>query len=84
MSKPDDYSNVTIVKSPLVIMFKNDDDSVTCHIHASDGYGYEAYGLLVCDPVHHIASAFKVDEDDVWEWVEKERHRPTTTIRQPS
>lgn len=45
---------------------------------------YEHYGLIVCDLVRHVAAAFKVDEDDVWTWVDRERHHHTTDISQPS
>jgi hypothetical protein len=31
-----------------------------------------------------VAKAFKVDEDDVWEWVDKERYHYTTDIQEPS
>jgi hypothetical protein len=40
--------------------------------------------LLVCDLVRHVARAFKIEENDVWEWVDKERRNPTTEITNPS
>jgi hypothetical protein len=70
---------MTITK-PLVLMFKKNPDkneNVQCHLYPRDDFGYEAYGLPVCDLVRHIANAFNVDEDAVWEWVDKERTRPT-------
>jgi len=72
------------ITAPLVIMFKADDGNVVCHLHPPDDYDHRHYGLLVCDLVRHIANAFKVDEDGVWEWVDKERHRHTTGIVRPS
>jgi hypothetical protein len=36
--------------------------------------------MLIADIVRHIARAFKVREDEVWEWVDKERHHPTTVV----
>jgi len=78
MSKNKD---VTIVKQPLVIMFRQD-DKVVCHIHPSNEDNYQSYGLLICDLVRHVANAFKVDEDDVWKWVDAERDNPTTAIEQ--
>jgi hypothetical protein len=42
------------------------------------------YGLLIADLVRHVARAFKVGEDAVWEWVDKERGHPTTPITNPS
>jgi len=72
------------IESPLVIMFE-DDGEIVCHIHPSkNASSHQDYGLLICDLVRHVARAFKVDEDDVWEWVDKERRRPTTEIRNPS
>lgn len=74
-----------VVKSPLVIMFENEDGSVTCHLHPSDRCpGHESYGLLVADLVRHVARAFHVEEADVWKWVDKERRHPTTGITNPS
>ena len=74
-----------VVKSPLVIMFENEDGGVTCHLHPSDRCpSHESYGLLVTDLVRHVARKFSVDEEDVWEWVDKERRHPTTGITNPS
>jgi hypothetical protein len=72
------------IESPLIVMFEADGE-IVCHIHPSKkASSHQHYGLLVCDLVRHVARAFKVDEDAVWEWVDKERHRPTTEIRNPS
>lgn len=76
-------NQVTVVEKPLLIMFLDGAD-VVCHIHPTPDYGHEAYGLLICDIVWHVANAFKVDEDDVWEWVDKERDHHTIEIRQSS
>jgi hypothetical protein len=71
------------IKDPLIIMFQSDEGTV-CRLSAPEGYGHEMYGLLVCDIVRNVADAFKVDEDSVWEWVDKERHHHTTDIRHPT
>lgn len=73
-----------MIKQPLVIMFKDPTSAgVICHIYPDqDCNSYEAYGLLICDLVRHTAKAFGVDEDNVWEWVDKERNRPTTDIKE--
>ena len=70
------------IEKPLVVMFKDPGGDVVCHIHP-EGYTHAHYGLLVCDLVRHVAAAFNVREDEVWEWVDKERNRPTTAITQP-
>jgi hypothetical protein len=72
-----------MIMAPLVIMFEQD-GSIVCHLHPRPDDNYRGYGLLICDLVRHVANAFKVDEDDVWEWVLKERRHPTTKITQPS
>lgn len=41
---------------------------------------YRAFGLILCDVARHVAKAFHVKESDVWEWIDRERHRPTTKI----
>ena len=70
----------TIVTQPLVIMFKDEDGKILCHLYPDD-LDHRHYGLLVCDLVRHVAAAFKVEEKEVWNWVDKERHRPTTDVR---
>jgi hypothetical protein len=70
----------TIIKSPLVIMFRDEAGGVICHLHPGKSDDYKRYGLLVCDLVRHVAKCFDVDEDDVWECVERERENPTTTV----
>jgi hypothetical protein len=67
------------IESPLAIMFETG-GKVTCAIHPPSGYTHEHYGLLVCDFIRHVARAFRRDESDVWEWVEREWHHPTTTV----
>jgi hypothetical protein len=72
------------IESPLVVMFEADGE-IVCHIHPSKkASSHQHYGLLICDLVRHVARAFKVDEDAVWEWIDKERRRPTSEIRNPS
>ena len=43
-------------------------------------YDYQSYGLIVTDIVRQIANSFDINEELVWEWVEKERHNPTTLV----
>jgi len=72
------------IEQPLVIMFEHAGE-IVCHIHPSErAKSHQEYGLIVCDLVRHVARAFKVEEGDVWEWVDKERRNPTTGIRNPS
>jgi hypothetical protein len=72
-----------IVQEPLVIMFRQG-DSVICHLHPAEEDTYEGYGILICDLVRHVARCFDVNEDDVWDWVDKERDNPTDEITNPS
>lgn len=74
-----------VIAQPLVIMFEGPDEKIICHLYPSKQCkDHRGYGLIIADLVRHVAAAFKVDEDDVWEWVDKERRRPTTTLSQPS
>lgn len=73
------------IENPLVIMFEGSGGEVICHIHPSKkANSHQHYGLIVCDLVRHVARAFKVDEKEVWEWVDKERRNPTTEVTNPS
>ena len=78
-----DQAEGVLIEQPLVIIFEFD-DGVTFNIHPQQGYDYKGYGLLACDLVRHIANAFGVDEDDVWEWVDRERQDPTAKVTQLS
>ena len=69
-----------VIENPLAIIFQAPDGKVITRIHAPEGYSYEHYGMILCDLVRHVARAFKVSENDMWEWVDKERHHPTTEI----
>ena len=64
-------------------MFESDRQIIT-HIRPRKDDSYEGYGLLVCDLVRHVANAYNVDEEDVWELVDKERRKPTTDIMRTS
>lgn len=71
------------IRNPRVIMFEGPDGANICHIHPGE-LTYQQFAILACDLVRHIAAAFKVAEDDVWAWVDKERRNPTTGITRPS
>ena len=73
----------TIITQPLVIMFEQE-GMIVCHLYPRKDDTHEGYGLIIADLVRHVARAFKVDEDDVWDWVEKERRHPTTPFTSPS
>jgi hypothetical protein len=68
---------------PLIIVYPQD-GGLVARLHPRKTDNYQGYALMIADLVRHVALAFRVDEDDVWEWVEKERFQPTTKIRQPS
>ena len=70
-----------VIEQPLAIMFEAD-GGIVCHIQPSEiASSHEPYGQLICDLVRHVARAFKVDEAEVWKWVDKERRHPTTDVR---
>jgi hypothetical protein len=76
-------SSPMVLQDPLVVMFQQDGQLV-CHIHPAKGVDHRHYGIAICDLVRHVARAYKVDDDEVWKWVDKERGRPTSDISQPS
>ncbi len=73
-----------VIQKPLVLMFEDQDGMVVCHIHPNEDYDHESYGLIICDLVRHVAGSFKVEEEDIWNWVDKERRNPTSNITQAS
>ena len=67
------------IDKPILIVFKNEDENIQTHLFPKDR-PYTHYGILIADIVRHVAKAYKVDENDVWEWVDKERYKPTSPV----
>lgn len=65
------------IKNPLVIVFENDEKMIQTHLYSGER-SYEQSGILIADIVRHVANAFKVPENDIWEWVDKERYHQTS------
>jgi len=68
------------IRNPLFVTFQADDGSIVTHIYPPDGWSHKEYGLVLCDLVRHVAGSLGCDESDLWEWIDKERRNPTTTI----
>ena len=66
------------IDSPIIIVFENDGQLQT-HLYPGE-MGYQEYGTLIATLVRHVANSFKVEEKDVWEWVDKERYDPTAPV----
>ena len=66
------------IKNPHVIVFEND-GQVQTRLYPGD-WGFKEYGILIADLVRHVANAFQVHESQVWEWVDKERDKPTSPV----
>ena len=63
-------------------------------VHAPDGPGgklstilggeaqatHGHFGIVIADVIRHVARHFKVNDEDVLEWVTKELDRPTSPI----
>lgn len=69
------------IRDPLLLVFENEDGDVQTHLYPGK-WGHKEYGILVADVVRHIAKAFKIHENDVWEWVDKERDKPTSPVKE--
>jgi len=65
----------------LIIVFESDDEIQT-HLYPEAGMDYKDYAIMIAALVRHTANAFKVRENDVWEWVDKERYEPTAFVRE--
>jgi len=66
------------IEKPLIICFEND-GKIQTHLYPGER-SYEQYGILIADVVRHIANAFNIHEDKVWERVDNERHRQTSPV----
>lgn len=67
------------IDKPLILVFENDDGQIQTHLYPEER-SYKQYGILIADIARHVARAFKVNENDVWEWVDKERDHPTSPV----
>jgi hypothetical protein len=74
---------VTMLTNPLIVMFEAD-GKLVCHLHPPKGSDHKSFGLAICDLIRHVANAFNVHEDEVFDWIEKERRNPTTEITRAS
>ena len=74
----------TRVERPLVIIYEDTEGIVFRTYPSKKAHSHREYGMLICDLVRHAANAFDVEEEDVWEWVDKERRNPTTPITRVS
>ena len=64
----------------LMFVQQRTDGKIITAICNDGTLSYEHFGLIVADVARHVARAFKVSEDEVWEWVDKERANPTTEL----
>jgi len=71
------------VEAPILSVYLHGRDMI-CTLDPPHDFNYEQYALLICDLVRHVARAFEIEEDDVWQWVERERANPTSTLSSPS
>src|ERR1700694_954630 len=67
-----------IVKHPLTVIFRDDKGDKISHLQPTS---YEAYGRLICDLIRHVTRCFEVKEEDVFEWIQNELPKPTTTTK---
>ena len=65
---------------PLLSFYERPDGKWYCELTALHLYDYRGYALMICELVRHVARAFGAREDDVWDWVDRERRNPTTAI----
>jgi hypothetical protein len=66
------------IEKPLIICFENE-GKIQTHLHPGE-LDYKGYGILIADVVRHVANAFNVHENDVWELAEKERDHQTSPV----
>lgn len=69
-------------EQPVVIVFQEEEKGgkVITMIN-KDAYNTAgAFAIIACDLVRHTAKAFKIKEEEVWAWVDKERNKPTGDI----
>ena len=66
------------IEKPLIVVFEND-GKIQTHLYPGERSSAQ-YGILIADVVRHVAKAFNVHENDIWEWVDKERYRQTSPV----
>jgi hypothetical protein len=66
------------IEKPLIVVFEND-GKIQTHLYPGERSSAQ-YGILIADVVRHVAKAFNVHENDIWEWVDKERYHQTSPV----
>lgn len=69
-----------IIKQPYVIIYEGEENNVACELHAPKDFTHQHYGLLIADLIRHVANHYKVDEDEILDWIKREIYTPTTKI----
>ena len=84
--KADNHAELVVsvpytVKNPLIAVWEDPRQGLKTML-VPGGNDHASYGILIADVVRHVAKYFEVDEAEVWEWVDKERKRPTAIAQQ--
>lgn len=75
--RPDQRGQAQFIMAPLVIVFRTEDGDFQTRIHRDPELDHRAFALIAADLVAHIANAFQIEKEEVWEVIDEERANPT-------
>jgi hypothetical protein len=63
-----------------LILTADDTGRLVCLIKKQPDDRVGHFGIALADCARHVARAFHVDEDEVFEWIERERDKPSSKL----
>jgi hypothetical protein len=63
-----------------LILTADDTGKLVCLIKKQPDDQVGHFGIALADCARHVARAFHVDEDEVFEWIERERDSPSSKL----
>jgi hypothetical protein len=69
-----------VLSRARLILTEDDTGKLVCMIQKQPGDAVGHFGIALADCARHVARAFHVDEDEVFEWIERERDKPSSKL----
>lgn len=73
-------ADLKIIRPWIIVHEPEEDGKTVTIISGPKDVTHCHYGIVIADIVRHVARAFEVDEEHVWEWARKEMDRPTAKL----
>jgi hypothetical protein len=69
------------LQNARLILTSDDSGKLVCLIKRQPGDVVGHFGIALADCARHVAKAFGVGEDEVFDWIERERQEPSSKLQ---